>query len=68
MGLCHGLMMMALLKWLNPLAHDKFGLGNREGSWLLVGVCFGAAVGRLILAVAKLHWNERRILIVPHLP
>ena len=64
MGVCHGLMMMALIKWLNPLAHDKFGLGNREGSWLLVGFCLGAAVGRLVLAVAKLHWDERRILIV----
>ncbi len=55
LGFCHGMMIVSLLAWLNPMAQDVLGVSDFLGS-LLFGVgALGLAAGRLFIAL----WHDK---------
>ncbi|HNS31847.1 MAG TPA: MFS transporter, partial [bacterium] len=62
LGFFHGLMYIVMISWLSPMAKEKFGANEFQGS-LFVGVAtLGMGLGRLFIAGVKLPWEDRKIL------
>jgi MFS family permease len=58
----HGLMYIVMVSWLSPMAMEKFGANEFQGS-LFVGVAtMGMGVGRLSLSFLWTSWEDRKLL------
>jgi len=66
LGFCHGMMLIALLAWLNPMAQDVFGVSDFLGSLMLGMAALGLAAGRLSLAAfhSRIRIDDRYLLAV----
>ncbi|MCF7853926.1 MAG: MFS transporter [Candidatus Pacebacteria bacterium] len=62
LGLCHGLMIVSLIAWLNPMAQAVFGVTDFRGSLLFGIMAFGLSTGRLLLAAYHPRLDDRLIL------
>lgn len=55
LGFFHGMMLVSLLAWLNPMARDVLGVSQFLGSLLFGAMAFGLSSGRFLLAL----WHHR---------
>ncbi len=66
LGLCHGLMIITLMAWLNPMAQRVFGVTDLHGGLLFGFAALGVGSGRLLLATlsGRASWDDRVILVL----
>jgi len=62
LALCHGLMVIVLLAWASPMVQTKFGVKDFQGALVFGGIALGHGLGRLLLALVRLPFDERGIL------
>ena len=59
LGICHGMMIIVLMAWVNPMVRGKFGVDPLRGALVLGGLAFGLGMGRLLLAGIESSLEER---------
>jgi MFS family permease len=64
LGACHGLLIIGMLSWVNPMIQEKFGANEITGALAVAGVAFGVGAGRLVLSSITSGVDERLILAV----
>ena len=64
LGLCHGMLIITLIAWLNPMAQRVFGVSDFYGGLLFGVAALGVGSGRLLLAAlsGRSSWDDRVIL------
>lgn len=62
LGFFHGLMYFVLVSWLSPMAKEKFGANEFQGSLFVGAATLGMCIGRFAIAGFKLPWEDRRVL------
>lgn len=67
LGFGHGLMIVTVLSWVNPMAQARFHVGNFAGAMLQSGISLGQGSGRLLLASVRREWDELRLLLMSSL-
>ncbi len=65
-GFFHGMMLVSLLGWLNPMAQDVLGVSQFLGSMLFGACALGLALGRLALAAchSRVWEDDRKVLVL----
>ena len=58
----HGLMYIVMVSWLSPMARQKFGANEFEGSLFVGAATLGMCLGRLSIAGLRLPWEDRKVL------
>ncbi len=64
LSLCHGLMVISLLAWVNPTMQSKFDVGDLGGAVVVAMLSLGIGLGRLTFARVKTGLEDRSILAV----
>ena len=62
LGACHGLLIIGMLSWVNPMIQEKFGANEITGALAVAGVAFGIGAGRFVLSSITSTVDERLIL------
>jgi len=58
----HGLMYIVMVSWISPMAKERFGANEFQGSLFVGVVTMGMGIGRLSIAALKLPWDDRNLL------
>lgn len=64
LGFCHGMMIICLMAWMNPMIQDKFGANDFQGALLVAIVSFALAVGRFVVVAVPLKFEDRTLLAI----
>jgi MFS family permease len=64
LGACHGLLIIGMMSWVNPMIQEKFGVNEIAGALAVAGLAFGIGGGRLVLSSLMPGVDERLILTV----
>lgn len=66
LGFLHGMMLVSLMAWLNPLAQDVLEVSQFLGSLLFGVFAFGLASGRLLFAAFhnRIWRDDRKVLVL----
>jgi len=62
LGFLHGLMILVMLVWLNPMGQTKFCANEFQGALLVGMMAVGLATGRFLLSIVKTRWDDRLVL------
>ena len=64
LGFCHGLLLVVLMSWLNPLVQTKFGGTETQGALAYGMLMLGLGAGRFVLAFVNIRWDDRLLIAV----
>ena len=63
LGAFHGLMIVTIMAWMNPMVQEKFGVTEFEGALAYGVTALGLGAGRFTLAVLTLRRLDDRVLL-----
>jgi hypothetical protein len=62
LAVSHGLMVLPLMAWANPMIQEKFAASEFQGAVVFASIALGLGLGRLSLAFVTSRWNDLTIL------
>jgi MFS family permease len=61
---CHGILIVGMISWTNPMVQDRFNVSDLYGSLTFAGFALGLAAGRIAVAVGLIKLETKLIMAI----